>query len=220
MGALAVKEKLASGSREKLIRHRVIAVAHLAADLYQESSAANDELASGAYYDAETGLHYNWHRYYDPKTGRYVTSDPIGLAGGLNTYSYVGSNPLVRADFTGLDYWIEGPVQGEGGLGFHQSICVGQYNSASNRKCISFGVEDEKTCDGTKCKGKVYPDDSAAGPIAFGRYRRTTPEQDRQISAFFDELLGRYGDYDLIKNNCRDFVYRVFRSLEYRFGGS
>jgi hypothetical protein len=118
-----------------------------------------------------------------------------------------------------LDYWIEGPVKGEGGLGFHQSVCVGQYNSPTGRKCISFGVEDQTTCDGTKCKGKVYLDGSAAGEIAFGRYRRTTPEVDKKISAFFDNLLDREGDYDLINNNCRDFSYRLFRSLEHQFGG-
>ena len=56
----------------------------------------------GQYYDAETGLHYNYFRYYDPSTGRYITSDPIGLAGGVNTYVYVGSNPLSIVDSSGL----------------------------------------------------------------------------------------------------------------------
>ena len=57
----------------------------------------------GQYEDVETGLHYNWHRYYDAQIGRYVTSDPIGFAGGLNKYSYVGGNPLTYSDSKGLD---------------------------------------------------------------------------------------------------------------------
>ncbi|ANG64294.1 hypothetical protein A8C75_18655 [Marinobacterium aestuarii] len=56
----------------------------------------------GQYFDAETGLYYNYFRDYDPATGRYIESDPIGLQGGLNTYSYVYSNPLVRFDALGL----------------------------------------------------------------------------------------------------------------------
>lgn len=53
-------------------------------------------------YNAETGTHYNYFRDYDPAIGRYVQSDPIGLRGGINTYGYVGGNPLGKRDLRGL----------------------------------------------------------------------------------------------------------------------
>jgi RHS repeat-associated protein len=56
----------------------------------------------GQYFDAETGLHYNYFRDYDPSLGRYVESDPIGLRGGIDTYAYVTSAPLRSPDTFGL----------------------------------------------------------------------------------------------------------------------
>lgn len=56
----------------------------------------------GQYFDQETGLFYNVARYYNPQTGRYIGSDPIGLVGGLNTYAYVGNNPTNLLDSSGL----------------------------------------------------------------------------------------------------------------------
>lgn len=56
----------------------------------------------GQVYDPETGLHQNYYRDYDPRTGRYTTADPMGVEGGLNPYAYAGSNPLSNLDPLGL----------------------------------------------------------------------------------------------------------------------
>lgn len=56
----------------------------------------------GQYFDAETGLHYNRHRYYNAGTGSFLTPDPIKLAGGLNNYQYA-PNPTGWVDPLGLN---------------------------------------------------------------------------------------------------------------------
>ena len=57
----------------------------------------------GHYYDPDTGLHCNRHRYYDPTLGRFLQSDPLGHGGGVNVYAYAAS-PLTTVDLIGLDH--------------------------------------------------------------------------------------------------------------------
>ncbi|MCX5727209.1 MAG: DUF2778 domain-containing protein [Candidatus Saganbacteria bacterium] len=90
----------------------------------------------GQYEDEETQLHYNYHRYYDPRSGRYLTPDPLGVlgllehygyrfysaalgrwtsrdpiaeAGGVNLYGFVGNNPVNWVDPLGLEETMENP---------------------------------------------------------------------------------------------------------------
>ena len=70
----------------------------------------------GQYADKETNLHYNYLRdCYDPVTGRFCESDPIGLYGGLNTYAYVSAAPLIYVDTNGLQFMGAKPPPGIGG---------------------------------------------------------------------------------------------------------
>ena len=86
----------------------------------------------GQYADAESGLYYNWFRYYDPTIGIYTQSDSIGLDGGTNTYAYAYQNSLYYIDpdgriafvalpifagggaFAGSGFWVGGAIVGGG----------------------------------------------------------------------------------------------------------
>jgi len=56
----------------------------------------------GQYFQIETGFAYNWHRHYDPITGRYTQPDPLKFVDGPSVYGYVGSSPLIKVDSSGL----------------------------------------------------------------------------------------------------------------------
>jgi RHS repeat-associated protein len=70
-------------------------------DRNQQRTALNLRFP-GQYADDEAGTYYNYQRDFDPQTGRYRTSDPIGLDGGGNTFAYVATSPLANIDPFGL----------------------------------------------------------------------------------------------------------------------
>ncbi|OLF18530.1 RHS repeat-associated core domain-containing protein [Actinophytocola xanthii] len=107
----------------------------------------------GQYFDAETGLHYNYHRYYDPTLARYLSPDPIGLTGGPDPHAYV-HNPHAFADPLGLTSQScrsgrgagSGPGRGRpprreqspGGTTYQQGASGGRYGSASRRHAAGY----------------------------------------------------------------------------------
>ena len=105
----------------------------------------------GQYYDKETGLHYNQHRYYDPKLGRYLNQDPIGLDGGdSNIFNYVLNNPMNWSDPVGLDSAC--------GVGWISTKDPNPNNpSGVTCKKDPNAVPDQKVCVTAACAAGVLP---------------------------------------------------------------
>lgn len=87
----------------------------------------------GQYFDAETGLHSNRFRYYDPSIGRYISADPIGQAGGINVYNYALNSPVNLFDPFGLTVTINSrAVHWTAGRGAHTSVNVTKSDGTSS----------------------------------------------------------------------------------------
>ena len=155
--------------------------------------------------DAITAAHYNYFRDYDPSVGRYVQSDPIGLAGGINTFGYVKARPLALTDPQGLKVQqCCRKAQIVGGLTDHCWIKTDTKSAgmASSPQCIG-GVGDNYEYLWIT---KVYISDHGCEKDAVCVAIPWKVDEDcvnRELA--IGQPLGRFGIY----NNCQTFAFEV-----------
>jgi RHS repeat-associated protein len=112
---------------------------------------------SGREFDAESGLFYNRHRFYDPSLGRFISEDPSGFDGGMNFYGYVKNNPVLWIDPSGL-------VRCTYNISTHQLHCL------SDDLTQSFDTDRARSGLGLCMNNRACENRSRQGPLPEGEY--------------------------------------------------
>ncbi len=181
----------------------------------------------GQYFDRETNLHYNYFRDYDPQTGRYIQSDPIGLDGGMNTFGYVSGNPISKSDPSGLLEQCRTGLDFLGGADIgafhHEYLCWPEANG--KRVCRGFGRDpDSSIVDAVfgRVKGKILKD----GENVSHSNEKCEPDdknkcRDQCAKRHFDNLdKGTSPEYGLIfAGSCQIAKQNIYQSCVKECGG-
>ena len=144
----------------------------------------------GQRYDSATGLYQNDQRDYDPKTGRYLQSDPIGLEGGINTYSYSANNPFSLIDPNGLNALvIVGGVR-DGSFNIFGHVA----NAVTNAGLYSYGNSNDL---GSSVLNYIQRESTYREQYLF--FIPTTLEQDSKMLSFYSHYPER-NDVGIVDN--------------------
>ena len=176
----------------------------------------------GQYHDTETGHAYNVHRDYHPATGRYLQSDPIGLAGGLNTYAYTGSNPANLIDPLGLEGmgpWNNGQMSNVAG-GANPCVAGAIGNSLLNITPV-IGLAKEMFIDQSPNYIDYAGPLSSSGALAMELYSQSYNSSAQERIADLQRLDRNRREQGLIVNRIRanSDISRILSSSAKTVGG-
>ena len=166
----------------------------------------------GQYFEAETGLHQNWFRSYQPSIGRFHEPDPLGLAAGASLFGYAAGNPISVIDPTGLVcevyQWRDTTLAGHWWLMWPNGGSAGFYPEGGTPRDRSSG----SVALFTSVPGFVKPD----APDVTSEKRDTTwmgaPLACDRVAQCLEDFAATYADshsYCVATNNCRDFTQQA-----------
>lgn len=166
----------------------------------------------GQYWDSEKSSSYNISRDYNPLTGRYLQSDPIGLEAGINTYGYVDANPLSYIDSFGL---ITEIIHVNGGYG-HTALHINGYVYESN---VEGGMNNKyKAIAGKNLKMiknglniKDYMKQYEDRAIDIIQISLTEKEENKLLYY----IVSKFEDYNLYNHNCAQYVNSILSLVNY-----